>query len=302
MKDLIGALFIVRNEEWCLRASLAAALRYADRLVVYDDRSVDGTLAVLASVAAAYPDRVHLVPPIPTDDRRWPEMRMRQATLLMARAVGCTVLAINDADEVPSARVLASMATPAGRAAVLARIPTPGDALGLSMLSPVRKNWSTLRVDRSFAASNVSWLVRDRQDLAWYDDADRYCHHRRLPRGAETRLTLPRSQGGIFHLQFANPQRLVAKAVWYKMQEVVSFPGRMPAAALNQKYDWAVPTDGESIEPLDPADALPPDLASLVDFDAPPWQLEEARALAREHGPAPFQGLDLYEHVLGPLF
>lgn len=303
MKPVIAALFLVRNEEWCLGASLRSATIYADHVVVYNDRSTDGTAAIIEAVAREHPGKVHTVPPLSLDQRVWPEMQMRQATLQFARTLGATHFAINDADEVLTARLLRRMANEPTRQEILHHIRQPGQAIGLSMFSPYRGQWSPVRSDRSFAASCVSWLVHDAPDLCWADDNDRYCHHRRLPRGATHALTIPRAHGGIFHLQFINRRRLVAKAVWYKLQETVSFPGRMPPGALNQKYDWAISEENMQLEPVNPEDLAEPVawLSRFVDTQADAWQLAEAKRLYAEHGPPRFTDLNLYEPILGPL-
>lgn len=303
MPPVIAALFLVRNEQWCLAASLRSALIYAEHVVVYNDRSTDSTAAIIQAMADEHPGRVHVVPPLSLDQRVWPEMQMREATLRFARNLGATHFAINDADEVLSARLLRRMANPHTRGELLHHIRQPGQAVGLSMLSPYAGRWDQVRCDRSFAASCVSWLVHDAPGLCWADDGDRYCHHRRLPRGASHALTIPRAHGGIFHLQFINRRRLVAKAVWYKLQETVSFPGRMPPGALNQKYDWAISEEGMQLEPVCHEDLAEPvaSLRNLVDTTSDCWQLDEARRLYREHGPQRFTDLNLYEPLIGPL-
>lgn len=301
---LIAALFLVRNEAWCLGASLRSALHYADSVVVYNDRSTDRTPEIIAEVARENPGRVHVTPPLSEDDRRhWPEMKARQATLMHARRLGARFVAINDADEIVCARLLRLFVNPTTRDGFLHYVRQSGNAAALSMLSPYASRWDLLRTDRSTSASQVSWLVNLADGVHWGDDGDGYCHHRRLPRGATLSVTYPRAQGGIFHLQFASRRRLVAKAVWYKLQEAVSFPGRMHAQALNQKYDWALSTENIATESTNPEDLAEP-LASLVryvDFDAEPWQLAEARRLFQAHPRSTFEGINLYEHEIGPL-
>ena len=94
---MIVATTIARNSEWVLEATLRTALRYCDACAVLDHASTDGTSKILLRLAEESPGRVAAVfEPDPV----WHEMDHRQKVLGLARAMGGTVFANVDDDEI----------------------------------------------------------------------------------------------------------------------------------------------------------------------------------------------------------
>src|SRR5687768_3759320 len=85
------------NEAWVIGASLRAALRWCDAVVVLLHACTDTTPAIVDAIASEHPGRVEI---IWDGDAKWSEMTHRQWMLEAARDMGATHLAIVDADEI----------------------------------------------------------------------------------------------------------------------------------------------------------------------------------------------------------
>lgn len=282
----IVALMLVRNEAWILGASARAALGWCDELVILDHASADATLSELWVLSERYPGRVHHAPWLP--DGPWGEMAARDCLLGMARARNATHLALVDADEILTANLVEGIRE---RVSVL----EPGEALEVPMLA-VGPGLDQYRDDDSvWSRAWLSVVVADHPRLAWKPAADGYQHHHRLPHGVNPRVWRwqeSKATGGAIHLQWASRRRIVAKHIWYRMMETVAYPDRMTAAALNEKYDAALATDGARYADL-PAAWWQGYDRFRIDLDAAPWHEDECRRLYATHGPEKFAGLDL---------
>ena len=279
----VVGLMIVRGDAWSVGFALRVARFYCDQVVVLvhdarpNDEVNDQVRQAVDEVAAAYPGFVsrydHLCP-------KWDEMHARQITLDLARALNATHMAIIDADEALTWSVVHD-------ARVMIRALRPKEALAFRMISP----WMSLvnyRHDGNFGEhSQLTFAFADHPELCWRPAADGYQFHMRAPRGiAATNIDRPNHRsGGVVHLQFASRKRLQAKAVWYKMLEQATHPGRMSAQELDRKYDWALQDTKPAVSPM-PDDFLnsygPAVLSHLRNNDEP-WQLLEASRLLAEH-------------------
>jgi hypothetical protein len=274
----------VRNEEWILRASISAALQWVDELLVLchacEDRSV--------AIARSFP-RVSVCP---VHDPAWAEMAHRQQLLAYGRALGGTHFALVDADEILTANALGDVRGEIGDL-------EPGECLDVPMI-PVWGGLGTRRADD--CVWSRAWLTlafRDAPGLSWRPRGDGYEHHHRAPYGAlrpsahPVAPTLERGFGGVMHLQFADRARLRAKHALYKMQEVVRWPGRECASAVDARYNQALDERGLALAPVPPEWWEGYDVEGIT-LGGVPWQRAMCRELMRRHGPEAFRGLELW--------
>ena len=280
---LIG-IMLTRNEDWVIRASLDAALRWCDGMVVLMDRCTDdspktahdmlkvrGKPAVLKRIDTA---------------KVWDEMEMRQQTLVAARDMGGTHFAIIDSDEVLTHNFL-----PIIRAWFEGL--KPGQLLDVPMV-PVWEDLDHYRVE--CPTWSKAWLTlgfRDVPELTWKPAGDGYQHHNRPPHGCiGERLRMSgHGYGGVMHLQFANTRRLLAKHVLYRMVDHLRWPERKSPEQLNWMYDQALKPGGR-LEQV-PAEWWGDYFKKFIYLDDVPYQELEIMRLIREHGMEKFMGLDL---------
>ena len=288
----IVGMMPARNEGWILGMTARAALCWCDALVILVHASTDDTAKVAITVAQENNPRVTVM----GDDKPvWEEMRHRQAMLDCARAVEATHLALVDADEVLTGNLFSQV-----RAFFTN---TPSDyVLQLPMLC-MRNSLVEAHDSGVWSRGLISFGFKD--DPGWFWSSairNGYDYHHRHPMGKNFLgyCPIPRTEGGVMHLQFVNDRRLRAKQALYKMQETVRWPGRTNAVELNRKYDQAVygsaRREDTQLFRTVPASYWDPysDLMKYVDWEAEPWQEEECKRLLDLHGEKTFSGLDLF--------
>ena len=205
---LVG-LMISRNESWCIEASLRAALRWVDAMVVLNHASTDFTGAIIHQVAAEHPQRVEI---LEESDPVWREMEHRQKTLNRARAMGATHLAVVDADEILTENLVGSIR---GTIAELgaAEMLKPSWIMCWRSLAEYRQDGSV------WGDSSVCLAFGDYGGLHWSQravgGASNYDFHQRPPAGIARTMSLGRDRGGVLHLQHANWRRLSSWAIFY---------------------------------------------------------------------------------------
>lgn len=304
MAKLIG-LMLTRDSDWIIGFTLRAALRWVDEMVVMLHNCNDKTDQIVNEIASANPDRIlihHVI------DANWNEMLHRQQTLEFGRQRGGTHFAIIDDDEALTCNQLK-----ATREAVLAL--APHETLTTPMI-PVWRSLGQRRVDDCpWSRAILSLAFADGPGVTWMPAHDGYQFHSRFPR-ATTKKRDPRretqmmsrmrrqrmakqpvvdhSNGGAFHYQFASWKRLRAKHVWYRMIEMVMYPGRKTPEQINEMYSLALNEDGLRLEtiPSEWKDGYD-DIIGYADIEKTPWHLAECRRMMLEHGPEKFAGLDL---------
>lgn len=278
-------MMLARNEGWCLEFALRAALSWCDSVVLHLDRCSDGSPALAARLSAEFPGRLSVAAVSPPPGSVWPEMDMREALLREAASLGPSHFALIDADEALAADLL-----PGARDAVAA-LPE-GCYLAPRMLSPWGMEFSgrfpgwPVRCDGPFASPVMAVAVAASPGLTYRPAVDGYQHHHRLPYGRDFAPWAPPAwaSSGCWHLQYGSEFRLAAKALWYKLGELLRWPGRMSAAELNRKYDWALPssTPGgfSSVvgSPAWSAYLFPVDIR----WDDLPWHLAECAGMLRD--------------------
>lgn len=287
---LVG-LLVVRNEEWVLECSMRALAAACDALVVLDHASADHTPEIIARLADELPLPVECCR---ENDPVWREMEHRQRTLALGRDLGGTHFLLIDADEIISANAVTMIRE---RALALA----PGDVLEVPWLCL----WRSLDRYRHGDSScwSRSWLTvafADCPGATWRPQPDGYQHHSRLPQGLRPRHGLGQGTGspfsheagGVMHLQFANRRRLVAKHVWYRMMEHLTYRGRASPDSLNATYDTALDERGLATRAVPRAwwEGVERD---AIDLGAASWHETEIVRMLEEHGRERFAGLDL---------
>lgn len=288
---LIG-LMLIRNARWIIGASARAALSYCDEIVVMDHCSEDRTGDILLAVAAEFPGRVTV---ITEHSESFDEMDYRERLLVTAREHGATHVANIDDDEVmtaPAARVVREFAERLlpGRGL---KMPAPRIWGGLDAVQVETSSYTEPIADVIFALD---------VDTTYCARSDGYQFHARRPKGITSTVAMPREYGGQMHLQTVSLRRFLAKQAWYKMVELLRWPGR-GVNKINSTYDATVygaqrefklrlapPTWWEGMEKV----------RAAIDWASEPWQEADARRMWQEHGPAKFAGLDLYGVVGDP--
>lgn len=291
------AVTITRNDDWSLGLALRSALRWCDAVVVLDHASEDSTPDLLSQLSKDYPGRVvRLSEP---NTGRWSEMDNRQRTLEAARNLNASHVAIVDSDELLTDNLIAGVRDRIAQA-------EPGITYGLPQVSAYH-SLVRRRVDGPWGRTSTwSLAFRLTPDVHWRADDGYHLHHRQ-PYGAnQCRHLIPGDEffrlnlGGVIHLQHSSYRRLRAKAVWYKLLETVSYPGRRDPAFLNRMYDWTLRTENAEVVDL-PGEwwgENRPLAEAYLDLAKTPWQESEARRLWQEHGAAKFAGIDLHGLVL----
>lgn len=270
----------VRNEAWCVRASLTATLRWCDEAVVLVHASTDDTMHHVCGIADAHPGRVH----IETEaDPVWHEARYRQRTLDVARDNGATHMAIIDADE-----LLTENLVPIIRERM--RDMLPGEVIQPPWLQCWRSLDQYRDDDSEFGRAFASFVFRDSPELEWPTDGEKYDIHRRHPPTMRTATPWGSlTGGGVLHLQHANWRRVVAKQNLYRLTEVIRFG--LPPREINERYSYTTDETGLHTSPV-PREWWGRERA-LVEPDAVPWQGAEVKRLIELHGAEKFAGIEI---------
>src|SRR5690606_30251006 len=190
----IVALFLVKNESWCLGFSLRVALQWCDEAVVLLHDSSDGTLEIVENAVRRGAAVTYACEPDPI----WCEMDYRQRLLDMGRRRNGTHFAMIDADEAITANAVGSMRDRGARL-------KPGQVGYVQTISCWR---GLMQHRKDWGRRPISVAVADSPELAWKPDAAGYQHHHREPYGAkQPYVDLGVEDGGCFHLQWANWDR-----------------------------------------------------------------------------------------------
>lgn len=284
---LIG-LMHVRDEQWILALSLPAALQFVDEVVILDHASTDDTPRIIRCQGEAHSGRVH---PIAWEGTFYNETAVRQRLLDVGRERSGTHFFMLDADEILTANLIEPMRTHIASM-------QPGEAMELPWLAM----WGSLdayRDDQSVWSNNTKlFAFADTPGVAYRPLADGYDIHLQTPRNLVKPYARPiadQHDGGVMHLQFANRRRLLAKHAWYKMVELVRFPGRQTISEVDEKYNQALNEDGLRTTNVNPAWWEPyAKNRAHVSLDDEPWHEREVLRLWNEHGPQAFEGLELW--------
>ena len=289
----IVGMMLARNEDWIIGQSLAAALLWCDEVCVLLHACTDRTVEIVEQLARDHEGRVWFE--CDGSPVCWDEMDLRQDLLELAGESNPTHLAMIDADEIATANVIPQVRGWCGELG-------PGEVLELPMIAP----WRSLehyRADRSvWCGSQISLALRADPKLH-YADRDGYQHHSRVPVGAGKRIQPLREikrclrqgdsvAGGVFHLQWLDWPRLVAKHTWYKMTERVRWPDRKTPEQIEATYEQALDERGVGVERL-PSEWIEGLGLEKIELGREPWQRAECLAMLCEHGREFFDCLTL---------
>ncbi len=270
---LVGCI-PARNESWVLRATIPAALKWLDAVVILDHCSTDDTPDVIGWLALQYPGRVHR---LHESDPTWRESAYRQRLMMKAGELGATHVATIDADEALTAN-----------AAGLIRDEIDRLRLDEVLCVPWFMLWGSLKEyrngDRSVWSSAVAPFAFCLSGRAYAGAA--YDIHQRVPAGLAREDIWTERDKGLMHFQHVSRRRLVAKQLLYKLTEVLRW-GNM-ACEIEAKYGRTTDESGMKLSPVPDAWGVP-----VIDADAEPWQEAEVKRLLREHGRERFAGIDL---------
>ncbi len=280
---LIG-LMLARNEAWTLEASVRAALRWCDAIVILDHASTDGTHDVIAGLRREFGGEGGRIIPLAEADPVWNEMNHRQRTLEAARAHGATHCALVDADEILCETLV-------GPIRVLSAALPPGAVLQIPWVILWRSlDW--YRDDDSvWSRAMVSMAFCDAPGLHWEELAGGYQHHHRHPMGSTQQRFGRLQDGGLLHYQHASWRRLLAKQALYQMREIVHHP-HLTAAEIRGRYGPTVNETDLRRSPV-PAAWWGPEKA-LIRPEEIPWQEAECRRLIEVYGAEKFAEVDLW--------
>lgn len=214
------------NEDWILGYTARATLSWCDTLVVLDHCSTDNTSAVLADIQ----DEFGRTRVIRETDPVFHPLRYYRRLAEEAKRLGGTHLAIVDADEMVSGNMLERLRS---------------TAAALTMDEVCEMPWVPMVSlhERDYTGPRAEWktgFLFCQLNGEYESVPDGACdiHRSRIPLNV-TRLVpvIDRpEQGGFLHLAYIDRRRLLAKIVWWKMLEMLRWPGRRTPQWLNDYY------------------------------------------------------------------
>lgn len=280
-RPVVACLVPVWNEAWILERFLEQASRWADRIVVADQGSTDGSF----EIARRHP-KVMLaddVSPTGGDDDALDvfraHRRARQQLLHAAR-------------ELPSPRVLVALDADEALTADAWTTAEWSDAVAAPPGTAIRMPWINL-----LPGCRRAWVPREPIAFGLVDADDGEVGDllpaQRLPirSGAPT---LDLGTVGVLHFQYLDQPRMRAKQRWYQCLERVEYPDKRPAEIYRQYHHMdAWPSD--EMHPVDPAsigDVAPVVVDGGGSIDQ--WH-RRVLELMRDHRPDAFRRVDIWD-------
>lgn len=271
----------VRDEAANLPRFLSTTLLWADRVIVADQGSTDGS----GQLAASFPHVTVVQNPSPVFD----EAARQRILLDAARALTPMprLLVALDADEILSANVLDSAEWEGALAA------EPGTSIRLARVELATTTTEYLR----------HWWddTGARGGFAYMDDgarhAGRLLHSDRLPEPPEARLSL--EDVVVLHYAQASPRRAASKERWYQCFERVHFSDQYTDVGIRRRYDW-LRRAGPDLPHRDcPAHWTEGYVEKGIDLSQPPedrffWTDWDVLRMFGEHGVDRFRFLDIW--------
>lgn len=263
-----------RNERWIIAPFLAAARRWATRVIIADQGSTDGTREFLESA--------HGVEVLRNPSVHYDEAGRQRLLLGAARRVeGPRFLLGLDADEALSANSAGS----ADWARIAAAAPG----------TVVRLRWVNL-----LPGLREAWIPPGHTAFGFIDDGSphegRAIHSPRVPCPAGAPV-LDLNEIVVLHFQYTAWERMRSKQRWYQAWELLN--GGRPLETYRRYHHMHGGWPREEIVPVDPAW-----LAGFADLGADfdrlqpesiPWWDRELVALLARHGPGRFRRLAIWD-------
>jgi hypothetical protein len=269
----------VKNEAWILDRFLAAASLWADRILVADQGSTDGS----REIARCHPKVTLLDNPA----GGYHEQDRQQMLVAAAREVpGPRFLVALDADEFLSANVLEAdewqeaLSRPSGTVVEFGRVE----------LYPDPDHYFRHSLDD--AGFPFAFAYAD--DGAAHSGSTIHSPRVPLPPGAPRHRL---KEVVVLHYQFCDLRRTASKHRWYRCFERLTYPAK-GAVAIERTYDW-FERDPRRVRPC-PTSWLGGYLRAGLDMRAVPgeevywWDWDVLRMFA-EHGAERFRDLDVWQ-------
>lgn len=263
-----------RNERWIIAPFLAAARRWATRVIIADQGSTDGTREFLESA--------HGVEVLRNPSVHYDEAGRQRLLLGAARRVeGPRFLLGLDADEALSANSAGS----ADWARIAAAAPG----------TVVRLRWVNL-----LPGLREAWIPPGHTAFGFIDDGSphegRAIHSPRVPCPAGAPV-LDLNEIVVLHFQYTAWERMRSKQRWYQAWELLN--GGRPLETYRRYHHMHGGWPREEIVPVDPAwlagfADLGADFDRLQPESIPWWDRELVELLAR-HGPGRFRRLAIWD-------
>jgi hypothetical protein len=268
----------VRNEAWILERFIRAALMWADRIVIVDHASDDGSREIAA--------RFEQVTLVPYDEEAFDEPERRSLLIETARRVAppgrkCLLMGI-DADEALTANFAGS---DGWRRALAAE---PG--------TNIRMRWANVLPE-----CRECWVPSEYRIFGFMDDGSDFepheIHGPRLP-GPADGPSVDIDDVCVLHFQYADWRRLKSKQRWYQVWEWLNTPDKR-AIPLYRQYHHMDTVSERERRPI-PESWTGRYREAGVDFsrmDPRPfyrWDPEVVEILA-EHGPERFRKLNIWD-------
>ena len=272
----------VKNEDWILEKSLAAACLWADHVIVADQNSTDGT----KEICKKFPKVVV----VPNASESFNEGQRRQFLLNAAREFsGNNVIFALDADEIISGDSITEQTLEQ-----LISQMKPGSSAELPWIQ-LWKSPVAYRHDASVWSNSYKHFV-------YFDDRQMSFTTTgiHLPRVPESSLAHSSRNEGIkvLHYQFVVWSRMLAKQRFYRVLEKIVDPHKS-SFRINARYrvttnernmrllpvpdQWLAPYRGQGI-----------DLEHFTEVNLYPYEVEVLRAFGK-FGTAPFRWLDIWD-------
>lgn len=265
----------VRNEAWILEPFLNSAALWADRIIVADQGSTDGS----AELARRHPAVTVVENPAPGYDEG-----SRQRLLLAAarRIPGRRLIVALDADEALSSTWMHTAEWDAARAA------PPGTAFAFDWVNVL-------------PGGKAAWIPRHKIVFAFVDDGSQHrgerIHSTRVP-VADATAVVPLDEVKVLHFQHHYWRRMESKQRWYQCWEALENPSKRPIQIYRQ-YHGMHAFAREEIHPLDQSwlDGYRERGVDLRDArdDDPYWWDAEVFDWIVEHGARRFAKLALWD-------
>lgn len=265
-----------RNEAWIIKRFLAAAGTWADRTIVADQGSTDGTWEQLQ----ATPKVEAMVNDSPTYDEAY-----RQRLLIRkAREIpGKRILIALDADEALSANFCESPEWDRIAAAA------PGTVL--------RFRWVNI-----LPGFQKAWIPSEPTAFGFVDDGSEHTgdriHSRRIP-WPKNAPVIDLKEIAVLHFQYVAWDRVISKHRWYQAWETLNNPERRPLDIFRQYNHMFGSWEPSEIHPFNPKwiegyDRAGIDFRSLKSEAVTWWDRELLRMLS-DHGVERFRKFAIWD-------
>jgi hypothetical protein len=265
-----------RNESWVIKPFIAAAKTWADRVIVADQGSDDGTFEAL--------QQVEKVIPVRNESKTFDEQHRQRLLLENARRVeGTRILIGLDADEAFSANCTET-----------------GD--WKRMLEAAPGTVLTFRWANVLPGFEKVWIPGARNACGFVDDGSphqgRAIHSPRVPR-PDGAPVLDIQDFVILHFQYVSWERMRRKHRWYQTWEYLNNWQNRPLDIFRLYNHMHGSWEEQEIEPMQDDwmkgyDRAGIDFRSLKSEPVTWWDKELVKLLG-EHGPQRFRRLDIWD-------